>query len=126
MIFFSHARIGGRTGRLFAPWAAQDRRHALFSTRSAPDYVRRTERAQIAAGKGRQGVSVTLSWRLTLAVLGRGIYGSMPLAERRGLSETARLVHAWLACWFGAKRRGSIGVEALAGHGLQLGLEHPQ
>lgn len=69
-----------------------------------------------AAGKGRAGVSVTLNWRLTLAVLGHGIYGAISLAERHKLSETARIAHAWLACWLGAKSQNSIGVAALAGH----------
>lgn len=69
-----------------------------------------------AGGKGRGGVSVTLNWRLTLAVLGRGIYGVVSLAERHRLNQTARIVHAWLSCWLGAKSRNSIGVGALAGH----------
>lgn len=69
-----------------------------------------------AAGKGRAGVSVTLNWRLTLAVLGRGIYGAISLAERHKLSKTARIAHAWIACWLGAKSQNSIGVEKLAPH----------
>lgn len=69
-----------------------------------------------AAGKGRAGVSVTLNWRLTLAVLGRGIFGAISLAERHKLNKTARIAHAWLACWLGAKSQNSIGVAALAGH----------
>lgn len=69
-----------------------------------------------AAGEGRKGVSVTLNWRLSLAVLGGGIYGSIPLAERHQLDKTARIVHAWLACWLGAKTRGSISLAALAAH----------
>lgn len=69
-----------------------------------------------AAGEGRKGVDVTLNWRLTLAVLGRGIYGAISLTERQKLDKTARIAHAWLACWLGAKTRNSIGVATLAGH----------
>lgn len=69
-----------------------------------------------AAGEGRKGVNVTLNWRLTLAVLGRGIYGAISLAERQKLQKTARIAHAWLVCWLGAKNRNSIGVATLAGH----------
>lgn len=74
-----------------------------------------------AAGEGRKGVSVTLNWRLTLAVFGRGIYGSIPLAERHQLDKTARIVHAWLACWLGAKTQGSISLAALAEHVFPTG-----
>lgn len=69
-----------------------------------------------AAGEGRKGVSVTLNWRLTLGMLGQGIYGVISLAERHKLNKTARIVHAWLACWLGAKSRNNISVQALAGH----------
>lgn len=69
-----------------------------------------------AAGRGRAGVSITLNWRLTLAVLGRGIYGAISLDERHKLNTTARIAHAWLACWLGAKSQNRIGVTALAGH----------
>lgn len=69
-----------------------------------------------AAGKGRKGVSVTLNWRLTLAVFGQGIFGSIPLTERHQLDKTARIVHAWLCCWLGAKTLDSISLHALAKH----------
>lgn len=68
------------------------------------------------AGEGRKGVNVTINWRLTLAVLGRGIYGVISLAERHRLNKTERIAHAWIACWLGAKSQNSIGVAKLAGH----------
>lgn len=57
-----------------------------------------------AAGRG-DGICVRLSYRITMALMAQGVKGSglqyaaISWQERRQLSPTARLLHAWLCSW---------------------------
>lgn len=68
-------------------------------------------------GVGKQGIHITLCWRLAIGILGKGIYGAISLEERQALStETARVMHAWVNCTLGAKSKLKISAENLACH----------
>ena len=69
------------------------------------------------AGAGRGAVIVSLSYRLTRALLGQGSYSRIDMAAWRQLAPVAKCLTHWLACWYGAgsgERR--IGLDKLATH----------
>jgi hypothetical protein len=62
-----------------------------------------THLIQGVVGKGRNSVEVTLSYRLTRAILGSGSYARIYLRSYRALPAGApRVLYAWLCAWFAA------------------------
>lgn len=70
-----------------------------------------------AAGRGRDAIGVTLSLRLTRAVLGAGSYAQISMCDYRSLPPgVARLVYTWLRTWMCGARERTIGLRALMRH----------
>ena len=68
-------------------------------------------------GVGRNAIEITLSYRLTRALLAGGSYAAISMRDYRALpAGVPRLVFAWLCAWMAADRRRSIAVSTLEKH----------
>ncbi|WP_197033057.1 replication protein C, IncQ-type [Thiomonas sp. FB-Cd] len=66
---------------------------------------------------GRHAVRLTLSYRLTQALLGEGSYGRIHMSEFIKLTPVGQIVYHWLSCWRpGAGAPRTIKLDRLAEH----------
>lgn len=81
-----------------------------------PDWAQ-THLIHGSAGRGRGAVEVTLSYRLTWAVLGNGPYTRVSMYTWRRLSPVAQVLYHWLCSWRpGAGTCPVIGIDTLTRH----------
>ncbi len=97
--------------------ASLTRLASIVVTASQDDEAAFTHLIGGGAFSGRNAIRLTLSYRLTQAVLGEGSYARIRLAEFARLNPVAQLVYHWLACWRpGAGSCKPIGLDKLAAH----------